>query len=361
MLPVVEQELGWPDPNTGYSLRPNKNIINIKERRNHVATNNFGLQGPEPVLPKPKDVFRIAVVGDSFTEALEVPYEDNFVSILGRMMAAKYPERNIETLNFGVIGSGPVQQLYQWEDKAKAMAPDLTVFVISEHYFRSNELFNNNLNPGYIKRADGGFTTGYAFQERRSQIYRDRWQGKVFFALMDYSRIARAAYLQRKFSGAFDGAPGIQYQHNDISCATLDSRIKNAMRFWRDEQPEDYQEVFDHYLKDMQLKLEGSDGKVVIALYGLGLLPKACEATWKAREELHRFASAKFREHGLRVIDIDYEISIKTSDPGFAPKMFGFKKNSGSGHLNFVGHQQYAQALFNDLVKDKMLLSPGEL
>ena len=53
-------------------------------------------------------------------------------------------------------------------------------------------------------------------------------------------------------------------------------------------------------------------------------------------------------------VDMDYEISIQTDDPAFAPAMFGFGINIGSGHLNFSGHQRYAQALFNALTKEKM-------
>ncbi len=44
VLPVVERELGWPDPDTGYALRPDREIINVRERRSRVTTNRFGLR-----------------------------------------------------------------------------------------------------------------------------------------------------------------------------------------------------------------------------------------------------------------------------------------------------------------------------
>ena len=353
VLPVVEQELGWPDPDTGYSLRPNRNIINVKEHRNWVRTNRFGFRGPDPDVREPRHVYRVAVMGDSFTEALEVPYNRNFVSILGRKMAAEHDERKIEALNFGVIGSGPVQQLYHWENNAKALSPDLTIFVISEHYFRSNEMTNDSLNPGYVKNSAGEFSTGYQFRERRSQIYRDRWQGKLFFALMDYSRVVRAIYLKRKLGGVSGATPAIQYRHTDVSCKTLNARAKNAAKFWRDNSPIAQLKLFDHYLKDMLDKFAEANGDLVVALYGLGLLPQQCKENWVLREQLHQAVQRKFQEKGIRFIDIDYEISLRNNDPAFAPSLFGFGKHVGIGHLNFNGHLHYAQALLAGIKKSK--------
>ncbi|MEM7467452.1 MAG: hypothetical protein AAF387_11270, partial [Pseudomonadota bacterium] len=129
VLPVVERELGWPDQNTGYVLRPNRNQINIQEHRARVTTNSLATRNREITLEKPVDTYRIVVLGDSFTEAIQVSLSNNFVSVLENLLSQHQGSR-VEVLNLGVTGSGPVQQLYHWKHYAQQFNPDLSLFVM---------------------------------------------------------------------------------------------------------------------------------------------------------------------------------------------------------------------------------------
>ena len=87
--------------------------------------NARGYRGRE--LREPKAGARIAVYGDSFVFAQEVPLEETFVERLGVALA---PERAPEMVNAGVVGFGPDQACLRWERDAASLAPDLLVLVL---------------------------------------------------------------------------------------------------------------------------------------------------------------------------------------------------------------------------------------
>src|SRR5438270_11979698 len=63
---------------TGWLLRPNTSGWFRKEGAAFVTINSAGLRDREHTLPKPAHTYRIAIIGDSFAEALQVPFEQTF-------------------------------------------------------------------------------------------------------------------------------------------------------------------------------------------------------------------------------------------------------------------------------------------
>jgi hypothetical protein len=89
---------------------------------------------------------RLALMGDSFVEAADLPYRD---SLAGRIEAAA--DRDTEIRNFGVWSYSPVLYLLQWRMNVRAFRPTHVVLV----------LFNNDVDDDArydalaIKSADG--------------------------------------------------------------------------------------------------------------------------------------------------------------------------------------------------------------
>ena len=65
----------YPDPYCGSRLRPGFQGWFTKEGRAFVTINSAGFRDREHPLVKPPDTIRIAVLGDSFAEAVQVPLE----------------------------------------------------------------------------------------------------------------------------------------------------------------------------------------------------------------------------------------------------------------------------------------------
>lgn len=108
---------------------------------------------------KPTDAIRIAFIGDSFTEAEQVPEKDDFVSIVDQRLGTcgRLHGMKIETLNFGCDSYGTAQELVTLRKYVWKFSPDIVVLV----FFPGNDIRNNSLTlewhlcqPFYFFRGD---------------------------------------------------------------------------------------------------------------------------------------------------------------------------------------------------------------
>lgn len=74
-----------------------------------VTINSHGFRDRERSLEKPDGAFRVAVIGDSFVEAMQVPFENSFMQILQRKLSEHF-QRPVEILSFGRSGLGASQK-----------------------------------------------------------------------------------------------------------------------------------------------------------------------------------------------------------------------------------------------------------
>jgi hypothetical protein len=130
------------DAGRGWGLRPNTAGYYRREGGSYVEINSGGFRGPEVAKAKPPGTIRIAVLGDSYTEAIQVPYEDTFASVAGRQLAhcPLLKGQRVEALNFGVDGYGTTQELVTLRKQVWAYHPDLVVLAI----FLGNDVRNNS-------------------------------------------------------------------------------------------------------------------------------------------------------------------------------------------------------------------------
>src|SRR5438105_14538591 len=99
------------DEQMGWTLRPGVSGWFKKEGRAYVVINSAGLRDREHDKQKPAHTYRVAIIGDSFAEALQVPLEETFWHLLEGELAAcpALAGRQIEVLNFGVSSYGTAQ------------------------------------------------------------------------------------------------------------------------------------------------------------------------------------------------------------------------------------------------------------
>ena len=77
-----------PDPVTGSSLRPGMEGWQRDEGRAYVKISAQGLRDREHSISKPAGTYRIAVLGDSYAEAMQVDVERTFWSLLPKRLAS---------------------------------------------------------------------------------------------------------------------------------------------------------------------------------------------------------------------------------------------------------------------------------
>ena len=170
----------------GFALQPGVEGYYQREGGSYVRINSDGLRDREHSKAKPADTVRIAVLGDSFTEAMHVPMEQTFWWLLERKLQEcnAFPGKQVEVINFGVSGYGTVQELLRLRQKVWDYSPDLVILAFTtfnDVYDNSRALSRNEEVPYFIYRNgeltyDASFRDSRTYQQRDSKLNRfGRW------------------------------------------------------------------------------------------------------------------------------------------------------------------------------------------
>lgn len=130
-----------PDYYLGWTNRPGASGIYSYEGHSEVRINADGQRDVTHPKAKPPGTFRIAVLGDSFTEAVQVPQAENFCSVMEgalRQCAVRGGAKP-EVINFGVTGYGTLQELLQLRRQVWQYSPDMVVLA----FYPGNDVPDN--------------------------------------------------------------------------------------------------------------------------------------------------------------------------------------------------------------------------
>jgi hypothetical protein len=120
------------DPVLGYALRPNTKGW---EDSNYYTTNSDGMRDRERSVARPPGVLRIAILGDSMTEAIQVPLDQTYASVfeksLEQCVGSDGPK--IEVLNFGVVGYNLAQDYLALKQKIWKYNPQVIVVALGDN------------------------------------------------------------------------------------------------------------------------------------------------------------------------------------------------------------------------------------
>jgi len=119
--------------------------------------NREGFRGPDRPYEKPRNVRRVAIVGDSMTVAVATAEEKTMVVELERLMNRSHPLVEWEVMNFAVSSSSTGQELVLYREVVSRYQPDVVVLA----FFVGNDLADNcrRLTSGkriYFELADDG-------------------------------------------------------------------------------------------------------------------------------------------------------------------------------------------------------------
>lgn len=152
------------DPVVGFTHMENKPIIMRSEGWSYDSTNSVGIRDYAFPIKAAPNVHRVAFLGDSKTESLQVPIKDNFAKVIERRLNeeiklddekgianaeklgnsqkpenAQKPEDSqktedgsrpkIECINFGMSGYGTSQEVLQFMRDVRQYKPEVTVLV----------------------------------------------------------------------------------------------------------------------------------------------------------------------------------------------------------------------------------------
>ncbi len=126
----------------GVKLSPGRSGWYRKEGEAFLEINSLGYRDREHDLAPPPDTFRIAVLGDSFTEARQMPVEETYWHRLGEELSScpALDGKDVEVLNFGIGGYSTTQSLLAYEKDARRFQPDLVLLG----FFSGNDIRENS-------------------------------------------------------------------------------------------------------------------------------------------------------------------------------------------------------------------------
>ena len=117
-------------PDTYYEPVPGARFVyRTREFAVPVEYNEFGMRDVARRTEKQPGGLRVALMGDSFVEALQVPLDSTLARRLERALAGRFPGRPVEVLNFGVSGFGTAAEAVRYRTLASRFHPDLVLVL----------------------------------------------------------------------------------------------------------------------------------------------------------------------------------------------------------------------------------------
>ncbi len=166
-----------PDRAVGWTQVPGLRFVwggtawYAREFRVPVVANTLGFRDHERTPAKPAGTIRVALLGDSLVEALQVPLEQTAGQLLERRLNADRTGPRYEVLNFGISNYGIGQYLLVWETYARRFAPDdVAVFVAGVHLTRTVQRYETG---GFQETADRALWVRPTFRLEGGQLVRE--------------------------------------------------------------------------------------------------------------------------------------------------------------------------------------------
>ncbi|MEW5946370.1 MAG: SGNH/GDSL hydrolase family protein [bacterium] len=181
------------DDTLGMSHRPGVKGWWIREGKTYVSINSEGLRDRERSKVKPPGTIRIAVLGDSYVEAFNVPFEKAFTSVMERELGKckKLGARRIEVINFGVGGYNTGIELLALRHHVWNYSPDIVLLAFySENDIMDNSksMFYDGTRPYFVLR-DGRLELDNSFKDSPYFKSRKSWYSRAAYCVLNYSRV----------------------------------------------------------------------------------------------------------------------------------------------------------------------------
>lgn len=343
-----------PDWARGYALRPGASGLWSREGRAHVTINADGLRdGPHP-RQTPPGVLRVAVLGDSFSEALQVDQDQTWWHQLEHHLNTRNPcafregfPKGVEMINFGVGGYGTGQELLTWRLQARAFQPRIVLLAM----YLGNDIQDNTPQPRGDKPVfrlgpEGGLVIDNAFRSSSGSRFRFSALGGALNEVLNRSALLQLANeAKNRWSGrqphptAGPSRPTMHLERDDASGWAVTEAL---LRQLRDE-----------------VRAKGATLVVTSLSTPEQVWPDQSERQKVFREARQDPFARERRLAGLlQTLKVPYvplaeDLQRQADQDGLI--LHGFSgKNLGSGHWNVTGHRWAATLLA------RRLCAPGE-
>lgn len=336
-----EPSLYVPDERRGHALLPGARGWWRSEGEAYVRINSRGLRDREHDVQKPAGTLRVAVLGDSFAEAFQVPIERTYWHLLEAELNARrcFGEKRVEVINFGVGGYGTGQQLLTLRSEVWPYDPDIVLLA----FFIGNDVMNNSYalegNPEspYFVVRDGRLSEDPVIPERRRRTLR--------YAFAYASRYSRLFDLAQRLRQRW---PATRRTHDRLPTDEVEWGLRAGVyRPPADENWEDAWQVTEALIRAMHDDARSHDSRFLLATFSSAVVVYPDPGQRRRLLELARIADPLYPGRRLDRLAVGEQIpSLGLTEPMLqhaeAHRCFlhGFANTElGAGHWNEHGHE----------------------
>lgn len=344
------------DPDVGYSLRPNAEGWWLNEGKTYVRINSQGLRDREHSFAKPPDTIRIAVVGDSFAEAFQVPAEKAFWTVMeqklqGCAALAGIPAagKKVEVLNFGVSGFSTARELIFLRQRVWQYKPDVVLLLVTtgndiRDNSRALSIYDQPLP--YFSFRDSSLTLDdSALKARNSTVLfrlQQSFMGHAFSTIRSHSRVlgllasAREAYQNREQqpTGNKDGPGGEPGLDAEVFRAPINSDWDEA---WK---------ITEGLIEQMRTEVEAKGAKFLVVTGSKGIQVNPNSAVRAEYMKQLGVDTLFYPDLRIKAVGERAGFEVLTLAPAlqeYATRnqvfLHGFGETTGRGHWNETGHR----------------------
>jgi len=368
-----DAQLYGPDRELGWVLRPGASGRVSTETPQRVQINSHGFRDEERAYEKPDGVFRIAVLGNSWTEALQVPLNRTYTSVLQQKLnqSGCFAWKRVEVLNFGVAGYSTAQELLLLRQRVWNYQPDLILLAlypardIANNVRELNNVVTPERSPYFVFRGDqlaldSSFQSQPALQPRQIRLqdigfwFDDHLKtAQAINTLQRYGkiRVAMAAAKERAEQSGVDNLEYAIYAPPALPAMQEAWKITEALLLaMRDD-----------------VRGHGAEFRVVTLATRPQVIPDPAKRAelqqnlgvsdlFYADNRIDAFAS----HHGIAVTNLAPVLS--TYAEAHHVYLNGFNaSNLGAGHWNETGHRLAAESIAADLCQSAVAEIAGAL
>jgi len=183
------------DQDRGFSLRPNSSGWWTREGKAFVKINSQGLRDIEHNKSKDLKTIRIAVLGDSFTEARPISLDKTFWKLSEKKLNSCIPEKykDIEVINFGVTEYSTAQELITLRNNVWQYDPDIILLAFysgNDVSDNSKKLSRKNYRP-FFYYENNTIKLDNSFRETKTYKLLNSFKGQLVITLSSYSRLVQ--------------------------------------------------------------------------------------------------------------------------------------------------------------------------
>jgi len=364
---IVLRVIGFSDPVfwtyddvTGSKLYAGAQGWYRAEGEAFITINNEGLRDREHSKAKPPNTVRIAVLGDSMVEALQMPLENTFWAVFERLLknCRTFGGGDVEVINFGAAGYGTAQELLTFRRRAASYSPDITILA----FYAGNDVRNNSkelelskLRPFFSIQngdliLDDSFLGNPEYQSFKSQFD----VRKRFFGLRTYQLMRKLKSVSEQWRAA--GQRGTA-QNANIEPG-LDDHVFLAptIQAWKDAW-----QITERLILALRDEVVARGGRFLVVSIPIGIqVHPIPEVRNRFMREL-RIDDLWYPETRLRELGHREKLDVMTLSPTLQSHaesnqqyLHGFKNTRlGTGHLNYNGHKLLGEAIANHLCRSQ--------